>query len=378
MTTPWRSGALLFSVCMAFAACSDDEPTGADNSSDAPVQGSERGACYPNMTCDAGLVCASDLCVMSPAEDMSTGVDGDMSTPGDLDMGVVKDMSVTVDMVTLPDMPTGEDMPVTEDMPVVEDMPPVRDRVMEMEPNDGAMLDEINMWPLESIASGVIATPGDADVWRIDVPTGQIYTVRLTTPAGSTYQEHLTVIDAGRGNKSPGDDYVKIAQRTASSGAALTFVTMGEGGYFVAVRDARDVGEDAPVQGSATHTYEMSIDVVELSDVTASVDVLGGRVTGALSEAGALDIYPFTTAAPGAELRADLRANSDSMDARMIVYSVQEQGWIARQDNRSAGDSDPLLDAPLFGEGQMWLIVENVTPESTMLGYSLDVTLAEP
>ena len=32
----------------------------------APVRGTLRGACYPNATCDEGLVCVSEVCVAAP------------------------------------------------------------------------------------------------------------------------------------------------------------------------------------------------------------------------------------------------------------------------------------------------------------------------
>ena len=48
------------------AATSGHSDGGADASSPAPTPGSERGPCYPNSTCNAGLECLSDLCVKAP------------------------------------------------------------------------------------------------------------------------------------------------------------------------------------------------------------------------------------------------------------------------------------------------------------------------
>lgn len=41
-----------------------------------PSTGSEGGACYPNATCDAGLVCASELCVLLPEGTSSGSAEG--------------------------------------------------------------------------------------------------------------------------------------------------------------------------------------------------------------------------------------------------------------------------------------------------------------
>jgi hypothetical protein len=55
------------------------------------------------------------------------------------------------------------------------------------------------------------------------------------------------------------------------------------------------------------------------------------------------------------------------------VFSQSTGDWIARNDTGPMGN-DPLVDAPLFATGLMYLVVENITPEATVLGYSLSAS----
>ena len=58
----------------------------------APATGSERGACYPNGTCDQGLRCLSDRCVRS-------GSDGGVDDVAPTDAPSAGDVSTVTDVV---------------------------------------------------------------------------------------------------------------------------------------------------------------------------------------------------------------------------------------------------------------------------------------
>ena len=67
-----------------------------------PPEGSERAACYPNSTCNDGLVCLSNLCVRRVADggigsDVATGSD----TPAPSDGGTPMDTGTSTDTGTL-------------------------------------------------------------------------------------------------------------------------------------------------------------------------------------------------------------------------------------------------------------------------------------
>jgi hypothetical protein len=63
------------------------------------------------------------------------------------------------------------------------------------------------------------------------------------------------------------------------------------------------------------------------------------------------------------------------MDGRLFIYSLTEQDWIARNDNRALDDPDPLIDAPLTADGAMLLVVENIEEQASALGYTLSTSL---
>lgn len=359
-------------VITATSCSGDPEPSmAAPDQGAAMTAGEEGGPCYGNGTCNEGLQCVEAVC----ASDTSMMDDMGGTSPTDASM----DMSTAGDMAMVPDA-AGDMGSEPEEMGDMEDMAqPAREEVPESEPNNGEMVDQVNTLTPLQIATGAISTPGDVDIWKIDVQPGEIYRVELVAGDDSSLEEHLTVIDAGRGDDPAGDDYVKIAEQfSGDPHATLTLFGMGEGGYFFIVRDARNVGAQMSQEGSASHTYSLRLERLMPADVQgASLSIDAGDITDALSSPGDIRIYPFS-ASLGDELVADLQAASaDELDARLFVYAEQEQSWIARQDNRTVDDVNPLLDAPLFADGQMWLIVENITPTATSLAYTLKTTLTK-
>ncbi|MFU8806466.1 MAG: hypothetical protein ACNA8W_21820, partial [Bradymonadaceae bacterium] len=76
------------------------------------------------------------------------------------------------------------------------------------------------------------------------------------------------------------------------------------------------------------------------------------------------------TANEGDDAIIDLRATGD-MDARLVLFSENTGSWFARNDDRSLGDVDPLIDAPIFAEGPALLVVENIAESVQDLGYTM-------
>lgn len=55
---------------------------GSDNQAQSTSVGAERGRCYPNGTCDSGLVCASNRCVRAPGTGGASSGDGSVPVNG--------------------------------------------------------------------------------------------------------------------------------------------------------------------------------------------------------------------------------------------------------------------------------------------------------
>ena len=246
----------------------------------------------------------------------------------------------------------------------------------ETEPNDGATVDQYNALETGKLLTGALQSPGDADIFKIDTIAGRLYRLTLTVPAGSSLQAHVTVFDTGRGGHAAGDDFVKVGVLDGSGSVQLEWLAMGQGGYFVAVRDQRNVtGSQVGGEGFG---YELSANNVALAE--AEVGALTFPTTGAhasLRAAGAVALYRFSTTS-GTEVTIDLRADDSTepagLDGRLIVVSVASGDWVARNDDRGQTDVDPLLQAPLYADGEIILVVDNVNERATRLGYTLNAT----
>jgi hypothetical protein len=303
---------------LAFAACGKSNNT--DNVTTADVSSNA-------MTADMG------------SADMAT-VDDDASMPGD--GGITADTG-----------PNGDDAGMADTG--------VPTMLQESEPNGGATFEGINDWPIGAQMSGNIDV-SDSDVFFVDATAGAVYTVSLVVDRGSQLQPHVAVFDAGRDGSPAADDYIKIVR-----GAGLSFLAMGTGGYYVAVRDARNVDGDAV--GGADFGYLLT---VEESAPQAQPLTFPSTLTGTLDGPGGVDLWAFD-GAEGMDVRFDFSTTGE-LDGRLFVFSTQTGSWIARQDNRTAGDPNPLLDAPLFASGPMYLVVESIAEDATSLGYSIDAS----
>lgn len=245
-------------------------------------------------------------------------------------------------------------------------MPPLQ----EQEPNDGAKIEEHNDLPTGAVLQGAIDKPGDADILHFSAAAGTAYTISLDAPAGSLLQGHLTAMDDGRDGDPAGEDYVKIVRTTAGA-VGLDLLAMGQGGYYIVVRDVRNIS--AASVGGPEYTYAVTVTEADPKGFEAPALQFPVNLQDKLDRAGGLRLYPFT-ATEGANAVFDLEATG-SMDGRMMVFAASAGSWIARNDDRALGDSDPLIDAPLYGSGAMWLVVENVDEAAADWAYTLQGSL---
>jgi hypothetical protein len=240
----------------------------------------------------------------------------------------------------------------------------------ETEPNDGVADEDYDDIAASHPMGGTIEPAGDTDIFRLPTAPGTVLEARLTPEAGSALEPHLTLFDDGRGGEQEGSDYVKLT-RTASGELRLQWLAMGEGGYYVGVRDARNV--DGQSVGGAGFGYELEVTVVERATVTV------GPLPGAeahqdtLPFGGAVQLFDFEGTA-WQDALIDLQAAGD-LDGRLTVLAEATGDWIARNDDRSDTNVDPLIDAPLTEGGSLWLVVENVAESATSLGYELSASL---
>jgi len=239
----------------------------------------------------------------------------------------------------------------------------------EQEPNNGATDTEYNDLPIGTQVSGAIQDKGDPDIFRVPAEPGKVYLATLTA-LGSALQGNLTVMDTGRDGDPEGSDYVKLANATGTS-ATLAWLGMGEGGHFVVVRDKRNL-ESATV-GDADFKYQLIVEERPATEFEGGALDFILPMTGKLSSVGDLKLYPFDGTA-GSDIVVKLDASGD-MDGRLMIFAKGTGSWIARNDNQSQSNIDPLIDAFLTESGAMWLVVENVEHAATGLDYALTATM---
>lgn len=246
----------------------------------------------------------------------------------------------------------------------------------ETEPNDGATLDQYNAIDLARLLAGALQTPGDSDIYKLETNAGQLYQVALSIPAGSPLQAHVTIFDTGRGGDAAGDDFVKVGVLDGPGSVQLEWLAIGPGGYFIAVRDQRNV--TGSQVGGADFGYQLAATSVALTDAQVSALAFPtSNASGTLRAAGAVALYRFSTTS-GTEVTIDLRASDSTepagLDGRLIAVSVASGDWVARNDDRGQTDVDPLVQAPLYADGEIVLVVDNVNERATRLGYTLNAT----
>ncbi len=235
--------------------------------------------------------------------------------------------------------------------------------VDEVEPNDGAVVTDVDPIAVGERVGGALQVAGDIDLFRVETTPGLAYRVTLEVPAGSTLDGHLTVLDGGRGGDAAGLDYVRLGAGPAGGGALLDFFAMGQGGHIIAVRDARDLLGDA--QGGPEATYVLTVSTLSVPTPTLAFPA---SIDGALPASSSVNLYAFD-ATTGSDVVIALDADGD-LDARLFVYNAGDADWVARNDDGPDG-ADPLIDAPLFSGGPSLLVVEAVAEGASDLGYHL-------
>jgi hypothetical protein len=265
------------------------------------------------------------------------------------------------DTVDLPEMDAGSDAQERSD--TVERQ--------ESEPNNGEADGKFDSISTGGLVSGSISPAGDVDVFKLDVPPGKVYFARLDSE-NSRLQGHLTVFDAGRDGEQMGSDYRKIV--SSEAGGVVQFLAMGEGGYFLAVRDRRNVGTEAGAGGD-DFNYELSVEAVDKSQFSRGSVVFGGQQGDTLDGPAHLALYQLP-GSKGDEIEIDIQATGDA-DLRALVYSETTRDWIARHDDRGINNTDPIIDAPLTAEGPFWLLIENIDETASGLGFNYTATRKE-
>lgn len=148
-------------LCLAALACGGGGSKKGDGGQDMPVKldvrtvmGAERGPCYPNKTCNAGLVCLSGVCVRLPDQGVP-----DRGLP-DLNLAPSKEGGVYLDgAVVKPGRTTCLDASV--------------------EPNNsGSTATPLSVTGL--ITGWEICYPGDVDQYAITLPAGETLTVKVS------------------------------------------------------------------------------------------------------------------------------------------------------------------------------------------------------
>lgn len=279
---------------------------------------------------DAGGDSSPQADMSSPPDGSAPDAAGDVGTPDGGDSGA-------------PDMMTGS--------------------LEESEPNDGTTLDEVDdLAPGQSI-SGTIDV-GDSDVFAVETGAGKVYEVSLAVQRGSELQPHLTVLDDGRDGEAAGGDYVKIVR-----GPSMQFLAMGEGGHLVVVRHARNV--DGGAEGGDDYGYVLRVDEIPQGDVTQGPVTFGGTLSGTLAGPGDVHLWSFD-GTNGMDVVFDM--NAPDADGRLYIFADETGSWIARQDDRTAGDPNPLIDAPLFAAGLMYLVVENIAEDASNIAYTVEAS----
>ncbi len=323
----WFSSALFLACAVWVGACGSDD-TSSEGPADAGTDGSDAG--------DGGAPDAA-----SDAPDPSDASDAALDTS-----------DASLDTV-------GEDVTEPDAAVVYAD---------EEEPNDGATLEEYNDLGLDVWMRGAVGTVGDSDVFRVQSTAGKVVRVVLELPTGSALEPHVAVFDDGRGTAAPGEDYVKVA---VGASVMVEWLAMDTAGYFVAVRDVRNLA--AGTVGGADCTYEVHASEHETDAYEGQPLAFPSQFDDALPRASGLRLYGFQ-GDDGADILVDLQATGD-MDGRLMIYADAIDSWIARNDDRGAQDPNPLIDAFLTEGGSMLLVVENIDERATDLSYSIDAKL---
>lgn len=246
----------------------------------------------------------------------------------------------------------------------------------EAEPNGGDPLTDVNPIEVGWAMAGAIGTVGDADVYQLNTQAGHVYRLELTSAAASEMDGVLTVLDSGRNDEPPGEDFVKVSKEPADSSAVLEFIAFGDGHYII-VRDQHNIG--GATVGGAAFTYALRVREIPIADRIVRELTFPAGFDDALDEAGGINLYSFNVDM-GTDIEIDLDARDldpkSDIDSRMTIWSKTTGTWGARNDDEM-NTEDSFIAAPLPIGGDLYLLVENVESVKplTDLRYHLTATL---
>ncbi len=332
--------------------------------------GAPQGPCLEGDLCSAGLVCQEAICVYSqnPSPSPNPGVD-----PSPIAMPGPDSPEPTATPTPEPTPPQPNPPTPEPDAPIPPDEIPIATDE-EVEPNNGNSDRDVNILPFNTEVRGAIAEPGDQDVFFLDTVPGRRYTVQLNAPLSSAIDGHITIIDTGRDGYAAGGDYQKLSSYPQGKNAQADFVALGEGGHFLLLRDRRNLGR--ATQGSENHTYQLRVTEAEPNDFMGVAPLLNTPVEDVLDSASALKLHAIEGSAEEL-LHVDVQATSfNDMNARVYVFSPQTGHWIARNDDRSGGNTDPLIDVRLTVSEPLLIAVENTNEDARNLRYTLLFSLS--
>ncbi|MBI5493530.1 MAG: hypothetical protein HY904_00800 [Deltaproteobacteria bacterium] len=242
--------------------------------------------------------------------------------------------------------------------------------VPEQEPNDGATAADVNAGTVPGTFAGAVDPADDMDIFAFDLTVGTVLAWTLSTPGG-VMAPHLALSQDG--NRVP-----TMVARAAAGGAARQEHFVLEGGrYYAIMRDARNVPAAASAHvGSAQHAWQLAVTTLAKTPRTVSFPA---DESGMLESVTAIETWQFTATAGMAfdiVLHARRKTPPSDMDSRLSLFHADAADWIITNDDDLAESTvDSHVGGTLTAAGSYIVVVENVEPAATDLGYQLVFSL---
>lgn len=302
------------SLCLLVAAC--DSPTAADPGR---PQGSLGGQCFPNDTCNSGLVCFNDVCVPDGGADVVTGKDTALGT----DSGVTTDVAAGSDSLEATDAQATTDSQSATDTGAETDVLEASDAVVGSD-----------TWETSDTVQGSDIAGSDADLQPdttagSDVGSGTDVVVGTDAAMGT---DAMVATDAEVGTDA-------LAITDADMGTDALAATDAELGTDVLATTDADSGSDAAAMTDAAQATDIAtVTDVATVDGEMFLDLAMGTDAAELGDA-----EPSSDAEPMADLpgMTDAVELSDSAaDGLSDTWSNDVQGEDAADVVDTAGQAD--------------------------------------
>lgn len=286
---------------------------------------------------------------------------------------------------------------------------------LEVEPNDTPATATPLLGPgtLSAIGLGAVQPAADVDYWSIDVPAGDLYTLRFELTSGGLgacpsptdtvlrlYDTNGTTIlvtddfdgpgscslidplvDSGARALSPGRYYVSVVENGSNATvagyelrASMAPAACGNG---ILESPAGEQCDDANVSAGDGCSAACQI------EPEGSFNAPGGTLTGDVNPAGDTDLYAVAVGA-GQFLTAELSDGSGGCPGNTVLelYAPDGVTFVGSDDDDGPGACsriDPLTDAfaASMQAGTYYLRVRAASPIDVITGYSLAVTVAD-